>query len=179
MRRPVVLVPTAAALLLAILGGVWLRQRSETQRWAREDAIPEINKLKDQGKSLAAFLVLQRAEDTLPGDAPLAQTALESTVFVSVNSTTPGAKVEIQDYPAPESDWYPLGTTPIEHVRIPKGYFRWRLSKAGAKDLIEAPLTKATMQFPFEAPADVESGMVPIDGRSWGALIGTYRLGAV
>jgi len=59
-------------------------------------------------------------------------------------------KWRIQDYPAPESAWYALGKTPMEHVRIPKGYFRWRLSRAGARDYIGAPLTNATMQFPFE-----------------------------
>ena len=172
LLRPVVLVPAAVALLLAILAGVWLYQRSEKRRWAREDAIPEINRLKDQENSLAAFLVLQKAEQTLPGDAPLARASRELTIFASVKSTTPGAKVEIQDYLAPQSDWYVLGTTPMEHVRIPKGYFRWRLSKAGANDFIGAPLTTATMQFPFETPADVEAGMVSVDGGPWANLIG-------
>ena len=172
LLRPAVLVPAAVALMLAILGGVWLYQRSEKRQWAREDAIPEIHKLKDQEKPLAAFLVLQKAEQTLPGDARLAQAARELTILASVKSTTPGAKVEIQDYFAPESDWYALGTTPIEHVRIPKGYFRWRLSKAGASDFIAAPLTEATMQFPFEIPADVKAGMVPVDGGPWGDMIG-------
>jgi eukaryotic-like serine/threonine-protein kinase len=172
LLRPAVLVPAAVVLLLAILGGVWLYQRSEKRRWAREDAIPEIHKLKDQEKPLAAFLVLQNAERTLPGDAPLAQAARELTTFASVKSTTPGAKVEIQDYLAPDSDWYALGTTPMEHVRIPKGYFRWRLSKAGASDFIAAPLTGAAMQFPFEMPADVKAGMVPVDGGPWGDMIG-------
>jgi len=151
---------------------VWLYQRAERRRWAREDAVPEINKLKEEAKPLAAFQVLREAEQILPGDAPLAQAAQDLTMFTSVRSTTPGAKVEIQDYPAPESAWYALGKTPMEHVRIPKGYFRWRLSRAGARDYIGAPLTNATMQFPFEVPADVEAGMVPVGGGWWGDLIG-------
>ncbi len=116
--------------------------------------------------------MLQKAEQILPGDEPLTQAARELTIFTSVKSASPGAKVEIQDYLAPESGWYSLGTTPLEHVRIPKGYFRWRLSKAGSKDFIGAPLTRATMQFPFEIPADVEAGMVPVDGGLWSNLIG-------
>jgi eukaryotic-like serine/threonine-protein kinase len=172
LLRPVVMGPAAVLLLAVILGGVWLYQRSEKRRWAREDAIPEIHKLQDQQKSLAAFLVLEKAEHTLPGDAQLAQTAGESTLFASVKSTTPGAKVEIQDYLAPESQWYALGTTPIEHVRIPKGYFRWKLSRAGASDFVGAPLTRDRMQFPFETPADVEAGMAPVEGGAWENLIG-------
>ena len=40
------------------------------------------------------------------------------------------------------------------------------------KDYVAAPLTAATMQFAFETPADVQAGMVPIDGGWWGNLIG-------
>ncbi len=172
LLRTAVLGPAALALLLAILGGVWLYRQSEERRWAREDAIPEIDKRKDEQKPLAAFQILQRAERILPGDARLAKTAQDLTMFTSLKSLTPGAKVEIQDYVAPQSPWYALGTTPVEHVRIPKGYFRWRLSKAGVKDFTGAPLTNAAMQFPFETPADVAVGMVPIDGGPWGNLIG-------
>src|ERR1035438_3745312 len=60
LLRPAVLGPAAAALLLAILGGVWLYQRAERRRWAREDAVPEINTLKDEAKPLAAFQVCGR-----------------------------------------------------------------------------------------------------------------------
>jgi formylglycine-generating enzyme required for sulfatase activity/predicted Ser/Thr protein kinase len=170
--RPAMLGPVALVLLLVILAGVWAYQRAERRRWAREDAIAEINKLKDEVKPLAAFQVLQKAEQILPGDAPLVQAAQDLTMFISVRSTTPGAKAEIQDYLAPRSGWYELGTTPMEHVRIPKGYFRWKLSKAGVRDFVGAPLTEATMQLPFEPPMDVEAGMVPIDGGPWRGMIG-------
>ncbi|MFI5106797.1 MAG: serine/threonine-protein kinase, partial [Terriglobales bacterium] len=106
LLRPVLLVPAAVALLVAMVGGVLLYQRAERRRWARENAIPEINKLKDADKLLAAFQVLQKAEHVLPGDVPLAQAAQALTMFTSVKSTTSGAKVEIQDYLAPESAWY-------------------------------------------------------------------------
>ena len=52
-------------------------------------------------------------------------------MFTAVKSLTPGAKVEIQDYVAPESDWYTLGTTPMEHVQDSKGIFPVEAFKAG------------------------------------------------
>jgi dienelactone hydrolase len=171
-RRRAVLGLAAVALVLAILGGAWWHKRSETQRWALQDAIPEINKLTDEHKPLAAFEVLQKAEQILPDDAGLAKAAQDLMMFTAVKSLTPGANVEIQDYLAPEGVWHALGITPMEHVRIPKGYFRWRLSKAGVKDFTSAPLTSASMQFPFETPANVEAGMVPVDGGAWANLIG-------
>ncbi len=143
LLRPAVLVPAALALVLAIAGGVWVQQRAERRRWAREDAIPEIQKLLADSKPLAAFEVLLKAERYLPGNAQLAQVAQRFTRFSSIKSATPGAKVELQDYLAPDEAWYTLGVTPLPRVRIPDGYFRWRLSQPlyppGAAAFVSAP----------------------------------------
>ena len=138
--------------MLAILGGGWLYQRSERRRWAREEAIPEINRLNGETKPLAAFQVLLKAEQILPGDPRLAQVAQNSTRFTSVKSPEAGAKVEIQDYLAPNGPWYSLGATPLEHVRIPNGYFRWKISKPGAGEFVAAPATADAMRVSFRAP---------------------------
>ena len=50
--------------LVAALG--WLYHRSERQRWAREDAISEINKLQAGDKALAAFQLLNRGRAIPP-----------------------------------------------------------------------------------------------------------------
>jgi len=171
-RRPAVLVPASVVFLLAILGGGWLYQRSVRQRWALEVAIPGIAKLREETKPLAAFRLLNQAEGYLPGDPRLAEVARGFTRSVSVTSSTPGANVAIQDYLAPESAWYPLGTTPLKQVRIPDGYFRWKLAKSGGGELVVAPLTVNSMQFPFEPDKDVPSGMVRVPGGPWGNLIG-------
>ncbi len=132
LLRAAVLVPAAVALLVAILAGGWLYQRSERRRWAREEAIPEINRLNGETKPLAAFQVLLKAEQILPGDPRLVQAAQNLTRFISVKAPEAGAQVEMQDYLAPNDPWYSLGATPLEHVRIPNGYFRWKISKPGA-----------------------------------------------
>jgi eukaryotic-like serine/threonine-protein kinase len=172
LLRPAILVPAALVILLAISGGVWLYQRSEKRRWAREDAIPEINRLAGDNRPLAAFQVLLKAEKYLPGDPHLAEVAKGRTMFTSVRSSTPGAKVEIQDYLAQSSAWYSLGTTPLAHARIPKGYFRWKISKDGGGEFIAAPITDDSMQFPFEPAADLEPDMVRIPGGQYENVIG-------
>ncbi|HEV2446280.1 MAG TPA: serine/threonine-protein kinase, partial [Candidatus Sulfopaludibacter sp.] len=172
LLRPAVLVPAAAALLVAILGGGWLYQRSERRRWAREEAIPEINRLNGETKPLAAFQTLLKAEQILPGDSRLAQAAQNFTQFTSVKAPEAGARIEIQDYLDPNGLWYSLGATPLEHVRIPKGYFRWKISKPGAGEFVAAPATADAMVFPLEPPKDADAGMVQIPGGPWGDLIG-------
>lgn len=172
LRRPAVLVPVALVVLLTIAGGIQLYQQTENRRWAREDAIPEITRLTGEMKPLAAFQVLLKAERYLPGDQHLAEAAHGFTRFTSVKSSRVGATVKIQDYLDAGGPWLLLGTTPIEHVRIPAGYFRWRLAQPGGGEFVAAPVTEDLMQFGFEPSADVSAGMVHIPGGPWGDMVG-------
>jgi predicted Ser/Thr protein kinase/predicted esterase len=160
--RPVFAIPAIALLVLLAAGAAWLYHRSERRHWAREQAIPEIARLTGQGKPLAAFLLLQKAEQYLPGDAQLAPIAEGLTRRVSIQSTPVGATVELQDYLTPGGAWLSLGATPLQGVLIPQGYFRWRVSKPGAGQLLAAPLTSDKMQFEL-TPAGTPAGMVHVE----------------
>ncbi|MGA8109525.1 MAG: bifunctional serine/threonine-protein kinase/formylglycine-generating enzyme family protein [Acidobacteriaceae bacterium] len=161
-----------AAALLA--GGWWLYRRAAERRWAREEAIPRIAQLLDARQSLAAFLVLQRAEKILPGEAQLGRLAAENTETVSIGSDPAGAEVAIQDYLKPKSAWFALGTTPLKNVRVPKGYFRWKVSKPGVGELIEAPENAAQMEFPLAAAQRVPAGMVYVPAATWETYEGFF-----
>jgi serine/threonine protein kinase len=111
----------AGAMVAVLIGGITYYEGSEKRQWAREQAVPEINKLIDDVRPLAAYQLLVKAEQILPGDPNLQQIAQSVTRFTNVKAPA-GAKVELQDYLTPEGPWYSLGTTPLEHVRIPNGY---------------------------------------------------------
>jgi serine/threonine protein kinase/formylglycine-generating enzyme required for sulfatase activity/dienelactone hydrolase len=172
----------ALGLIIASLGGWWLYRRAAERQWARDEAIPQIRSLIDARKPLAGMLLLERAEKDLPSDPNLRQLADENTQHVSITSDPPGALVEIQDYLAPDEKWSSLGTTPLTDVRIPKGYFRWKLSKAGVGEIIVAPETDAKMDFPLEEDQKAPAGMVYVPGGSWGTYeaflgwVGPYQL---
>ncbi len=167
--RPAVVIPVILAFLLLAAGGGWFYHRSEQRHWAREQAIPEISRFAPK-QPLAAFLLLRRAEEILPGDAQLAQIAQSSTRLTSVDSLPPGGKVEIQDYASPGA-WFTLGTAPLKNVRIPNGYFRWKVSKAGAGELISAPMTSEHMYLSLGSQGS-PPGMVPVPGFEFGDVIG-------
>jgi eukaryotic-like serine/threonine-protein kinase len=153
-------IPAIVLLLLLFGGGVWLYQRSQQRQWAQGQAIPEINRLA-RDTPLAAFLVLQKAEKILPGDPQLAAIAKSLTRRVAIQSSPPGATVQMQDYRSPKGAWLTLGATPLSGVLIPDGYFRWKVSKPGAGQLLSAPFTQDKMQFEL-APAGTAPGMVHI-----------------
>src|SRR5260370_20452085 len=152
-------VPAALLLLFAVSAAVWFYQRSEKRHWAREQAIPGFAKLEDEDKSLAAFLLLKKAQQYLPADPQLAKIAEENTTIVSITSSPTGASVEIQDYLSPNGVWYRLGATPLTKTRIPKGYFRWKISKPGVGEYITAPITNEEMQFALDSELAAPPGM--------------------
>jgi dienelactone hydrolase/predicted Ser/Thr protein kinase len=182
--RPLYTVPAALTILLAVAAGVWFYQRSERRHWAREQAIPEITELTSNGKSLAAFLLLRKAEQYLPGDPQIARLAEDTTRIVSIGSSPPGAVVEIQDYLSPDGAWFQLGTTPLDKIRIPAGYFRWRVSKQGVGEYTVAPITEEEMNFSLDSAGRAPEGMVPVGDSQWFDYIdflgwlGPYKLPA-
>lgn len=176
------IVPAAILIVLAATAAVWFYRQSEKLHWAREQAIPGIAKLESENKSLAAFLLMRRAARYLPGDPQIAQLAEKNTLTVSITSTPPEATVEIQDYLSPDSAWYRLGATPLTNIKIPNGYFRWRVSKAGVGDYVAAPETSKAMNFELGRELAAPEGMSWVGGGPWAniigfvGLVGPYRL---
>ena len=153
-------IPGAILILILAVLGVWLYRQSEMRHWAREQAIPGIAELQGKNESVAAFLLLEQAEKYLPGDPQLAQVTEANTRVVSIESSPPGATVEIQDYSFPNGAWLALGTTPITKARIPNGYFRWKVSKQGVGEYLTAPITAKQMNFPLDSQMNAPDGMV-------------------
>ena len=156
-----------AALLVAVAASGWLFMRWQHRQWARQAALPDAQHLMATDRSLAAFEVLERAAGYLPGDTAIARAVAENTRVISIATSPPGAEVAIQDYITPDAEWRSLGTTPLQHVRVPDGYFRWRVSKPGVGAYVTAPLTEATMRFALDSSLAAPAGMVRVPGRAW------------
>src|SRR5215210_791625 len=166
--RPLLYILPAAFVVLLLTGlGGWLYLHAQRRQWAREEAIPEIAKLNAADQSLAAFLLLKKAEQYLPADSNLAHIARTNTRVVSIASSPPGAAVDIQDYVSTDTAWHHLGTTPLKDLRIPAGYFRWRLSKQGAGAYLAAPATEDEMSFALDSARTAPEGMAWVRGGSF------------
>jgi serine/threonine protein kinase/dienelactone hydrolase len=165
-------IAVAVTLLCVIAGGLGLYYSSSRKHWAAAEAIPQINSLLAEHKPLAGFLLLEKARGYLPSDPQLKQIAEDNSDVISITSSPAGAAVEIQDYIAPDSPWHTLGTTPLKDIRIPKGYFRWRVAKPGSGEVVVAPLTETKMDFALDAAQKTPAGMVRTAGGNWGGFIG-------
>jgi predicted Ser/Thr protein kinase/dienelactone hydrolase len=150
----------AIPLAIAAIIAVWLYHRAGERRWAQDEALPQAAKWIDQHQPLAAFRLLDRAQAILPNDPQLQSFAEDHSELVAVDSDPPGAQVEIQDYSNPKGEWRKLGVTPLNNLRIPRGYFRWKVSKSGAGSILEAPETDRKMNFSLTAAQHAPPGMV-------------------
>lgn len=122
---------TAVLILIACFAVFWFFNLNAKQRWAREQAIPEINRLIKEDRYAVALALARKAEKYVPNDPVLSQLWPEMSREYSITTTPPGTRVYLKEYNAVDSEWDYLGQSPIERVRLPLGFVRWRLEKQG------------------------------------------------
>ncbi len=134
LRRPTG-VAAIVVLLLAIIGAmVYLPSLRSNQtearvRWAR-DVVPEVQEHIRAGEFDQAYKLATEADEYID-DMLLDQLIAESSGDLSFETNEPGARVSYKPYSAPESDWRPVGATPIASLRLPVGIYRWRVELDG------------------------------------------------
>ena len=120
---------TVAGLGAMALGG-WFWHRAARARWARETAAPEIARLVAAEDFAKAVALARQARLVLPRDPALAKLWTEATMEVSVETVPPGAEAFYRPYQNPGA-WERLGITPLQKIRVPKGFYYWRITKSG------------------------------------------------
>jgi eukaryotic-like serine/threonine-protein kinase len=160
-----------AALILLLATTVWLAwyaRKASQARWAREVAIPEIERLVDKEEYVAAFRLADEARKAIPGDPAWARLDRLMTGTVSVTTVPPGADVQYRPYGSSTREWISLGQSPLSQVRIPNGFFEWRIAKAGLETANDAAgqvsVTRANLnlRFTLHAPGAAPAGMVHV-----------------
>ncbi len=168
LRRPVW--AAGLALVLIALGalGFWAWRRSAQERWARREAIPEIQRLLDRYDLVAAFRLATLAQQHLPGDPELDRLVKNITVAPSAVRTDPeGAEVLAKPYEEPDGEWQRLGTSPLQELSLPFTPYRFRITKSGYAPLEVAFLPQTMPVLRLIPEADARAGMVFVPpGRS-------------
>ena len=159
----------AASLLAAVTvaGGVLYLRRSVRIGWAHDHALPEIASLAAKGDYVTALRLAESAEKIIPRAPQLASLLGEISTRVTIETTPVGASVEMKEYTSPEDRWISLGKTPLQQVRVPLGYFRWRVSKPGFAATEAAFATAGgtrVVRFSLDPESAVLPGMVRVPG---------------
>jgi formylglycine-generating enzyme required for sulfatase activity/dienelactone hydrolase/predicted Ser/Thr protein kinase len=171
LRKPIIAVPVAITAVVAGLLATRLVMQTRNERWARDVAIPEVSRLIEAEQFVAAFDLAQRADALAPGDPILARLLPLVVRTPTIRSDPPGATVSYKDYRSPDAEWRTVGTTPIEPARVPAGYYRWKIEKAGFEPIDAGsatgplpPTPQSVITFTLPPTGSAAPGMVLVPG---------------
>jgi dienelactone hydrolase len=171
IRMPIVVVPAVLMVLLLLGGAVWLVRHNARVRWAREQAIPEISRMVESGQYVSAFDLAQQAKQYIPSDPSLVKLDRDYSVVVSIRTTPSGANVFMKGYADLNGEWQRLGKSPLDNVRLPFGYLRWKISKHGYGTVEGAAGPYRVINFTLDPEGSLPPRMVRVLGGhfQWGS----------
>jgi eukaryotic-like serine/threonine-protein kinase len=151
------------------------QQRNENIRWARETALPEIERLRLRD-NIAAYKLAIEVEKYLPADPALTALLPRISHRATIETTPPGARIYLKAYRKPSDEWEFIGVSPIKDVWLGRDIYRWRIEKPGyapverAEGIIPTTaLTRTTgvtteYRVTLDRAEDVPQGMVRVEG---------------
>ncbi|MBT8401120.1 MAG: protein kinase, partial [Rhodothermia bacterium] len=131
LRRPAVLVSILVAVIALAAVAIISRNKSQQERWVREEALPEIGRLIDAEEWDAAYQIAEEVEAITPDDPNLERLWPRMSRFTTIRSEPPGARVYRTNHEKADTNWTLIGVTPIDSIRHPFGLWRFRLEKEG------------------------------------------------
>ncbi len=163
-RRLATLVAVAVLAVVLIAAGLPKLFAGDRARWVREQAIPQIEQHVEAGGWEAAYRLANEASAILPDDPILRDLWSTFTRVVSIESEPAGAMVFRQEYSVPSAEWEELGRTPLDSIRIPYGYSRFRLEREGFATLLAADGGSSIGPFTLDTAGTLPEGMVRVRG---------------
>jgi eukaryotic-like serine/threonine-protein kinase len=183
LRSPLVALPLAAMVLLAMALGWWHQQQQAVAERLLSDGVREIEALVAAERRVDAFARTLELRRLAPDDLRLAQWWEEVGYPVSLVSTPPGARVRVKPYAEPDADWIELGHTDQHGARIPAAHVRWSVEADGYLPLLLAlstpppPLVLTPLDMAPPGMRHVPAGAVELSGRLPSREVEAFWLG--
>jgi serine/threonine protein kinase len=170
LHQPRLAVP-AVVVILAIAGAIgWFGWRTSRARWARNEVLPAASRSMQQLHMHGAWRLLREAERYIPDDPQLRQMREVVTSVTSIHTVPADAEVFIKDYGDADDAWEMIGRSPLDQVRVPAGYLRWKFVKPGYEPLEAAKFFRFNAPLRLEPEGSAPAGMVRVPA-------GEYQLG--
>lgn len=166
-KKPGVPLLLGSGVVLLLLIGSWFLNQDRTRSrrdeiWALSVAIPEAERLAEEGRVGEAFTLAQQAS-ALVGDSLLDGLWPLISLQVSITSDPSGAQVLRRPYGVSDTTWVPLGTTPLESQRLPREASILRFELEGYLPAIRAGLPQDLGEpVPLLAEGTVPEGLIRI-----------------
>jgi eukaryotic-like serine/threonine-protein kinase len=160
-------IATPALLVLAALvfSSVYLIRRQANINWARNTALPEIERLISRTAlhNTEAYNLALKAEAYISDDPKLADLLSQCSRKFNIQTTPEGAQIYFKTYKTPQSDWTYLGTSPIKEQRLAYEYYQWKVEKAGFETEVFVS-TSLNVSRTLHTTGGIPRGMVYVSG---------------
>jgi len=134
--------------------------------WAANEAIPEIEKLRNNYEYSAAFELYVKARKFIGGEN--VNIDMENALIqkISIVTEPPGAEISVKEYGANDDNWQVLGSTPIDSLEMPyRVFFQCRIEKEGCEPVIAVFSSSQAVFFrKLFKKGTIPQGMVHING---------------
>jgi serine/threonine protein kinase/formylglycine-generating enzyme required for sulfatase activity/dienelactone hydrolase len=167
IRRPNFIV-TGVVLLIALTAlAVWWQNHSAKIKWARQEALPEIQQVAEniswltEGSNVwPAFELGTKVAELIPDDPQLKRLQPRFSRAIRISSEPPGASISAQPYSADDNKWRFLGQTPLDSIPFPLGISIIRLEKEGLRTVYDLVLNTSFVEDTYRFRLS-ETGSIP------------------
>lgn len=165
-RHPVYSLPGIVILLLLIVFLIRTVNRNAKIKWAREEALIEIEQLSNEFNLIPAFDLVKKAERYIADDPKFIELAGQVITKMTVLTEPPGADIYIREYADSTKEWEWLGSTPIESIELPNfTFYLMRIEKPDFVNVYAAvPSNEDTVYRKLFREGDIPEGMVHVYG---------------
>jgi formylglycine-generating enzyme required for sulfatase activity/cephalosporin-C deacetylase-like acetyl esterase len=133
-----ILIPTILGAIATLVITGFLLYRHSKAKWAREEALPEIEQLVGVGKYVGAYDLAKQAEKYIPDNPELKKLWPRFSTYVNTVSDPLGARVYRRDYNTIDTNWIFVGETPLDSIRYPYSISMIKLEKDGFQTVYDA-----------------------------------------
>ena len=165
-RHPVYSLPSMVIILLLIVLGIRYVNRNTKIKWAREEALIEIEQLFYERNFMPAFDLIKKAERYIAEDPEFIKLAGEVVTKTTFLTEPPGADIFIREYADSTKDWEYLGRTPIDSMEMPAStFYLMRIEKQDYTDILAAVTSHHdTVYRKLHPEGEIPEGMVHVYG---------------
>ncbi len=124
-------------ITIAILAGLFFLLRYHSKvKWAKEEALPQIEQLANETKMDQAFALSEEAAKYISKDVRFTELVSTFTNKITIITDPEGAEVHIREYSDTSGVWKDLGQTPIEQLQMPKhSFYLIKIEKPGYENV--------------------------------------------
>jgi serine/threonine protein kinase len=138
-RKPTFVIPFTLIILAVSFLLIWVTHRLTEIRHAKNEVIPEIERLAEEGHCSAAFRLATKAKQYIPDNPMLIKLWPRFSRYLTIRSEPNGANIFWKEYNAKDGkDWQYAGVTPLDSIRFPIGFSRIKVEKEGFRTVYDA-----------------------------------------